>query len=513
MSHLLLSLFLLGFHMLHAGVDSLVVKTERKSPSLILHYQTMKGSEKKNGFYLLLYNGDTLNSGNYRNNEKDGTWVYYYSANTVHVSGRYKEGKKEGEWLCYFSNGILSSRINYIKGERQDYMYQFDGGQKKEKGTLYSRETYYKNGKISESISLKKGKSNGPAKRYYENGALKEERFMKEGRRDSMYKFYYENGKLWEHLYYKEGGEYTVFAYNDSSGNPINCCTLKDGNGIMRFYDKDGYVVEEAAIKNGWREGAYKTFAKRTVISEGAYKHGKMDGVWAYYYSDGKRKKKRTYSDGEITGECTDYYRSGAEWDKGMMIQGVNEGMWTTFYETGKIKSTHNYLKGRYEGFALEYTIKGKPQKSGQYVRGQKTGIWTTVDKKGKETFREDFGPPDPILAGSDTIKTKHDIVFSFSEEMPNFPGGEEMLIKFLQNNIHYPPHSKENGIQGTVVLSFVVNVIGEITDLKILKGVAPDINEESIRVVKQMPRWSPGLMDDEPVNVQYNLPISYTMR
>jgi protein TonB len=58
-----------------------------------------------------------------------------------------------------------------------------------------------------------------------------------------------------------------------------------------------------------------------------------------------------------------------------------------------------------------------------------------------------------------------------------------------------------------------LVLIESEFTNLKILKGVAPDINEESMRVVKQMPRWSPGLMEDEPVNVQYNLPISYTMR
>jgi TonB family protein len=102
--------------------------------------------------------------------------------------------------------------------------------------------------------------------------------------------------------------------------------------------------------------------------------------------------------------------------------------------------------------------------------------------------------------------------VFMVVEQMPEFPGGEEALYKFLATNIQYPQMAKDSLWQGRVFITFVIEKDGTITDVRVLRGVANALNEEAIRVVKSMPRWSPGTQRGKPVRVQYNLPIKFTL-
>jgi protein TonB len=103
--------------------------------------------------------------------------------------------------------------------------------------------------------------------------------------------------------------------------------------------------------------------------------------------------------------------------------------------------------------------------------------------------------------------------IFTVVEEQPGYPGGEEARIKFLQDNIKYPEEAKELGIQGKVFVTFVVEVDGSITDVKVLRGIGGGCDEEAIRVVKAMPKWVPGKQRGVPVRVQFNLPIKFTLQ
>ena len=104
--------------------------------------------------------------------------------------------------------------------------------------------------------------------------------------------------------------------------------------------------------------------------------------------------------------------------------------------------------------------------------------------------------------------------IFTIVESMPEFPGGgQEALFKYLQKTMKYPQIAKENGIQGTVFVNFVVGKDGKIRDAKILRGVNKMLDEEAIRVVKAMPSWKPGKQRGKPVSVSYNLPIKFTLR
>ena len=102
--------------------------------------------------------------------------------------------------------------------------------------------------------------------------------------------------------------------------------------------------------------------------------------------------------------------------------------------------------------------------------------------------------------------------VFDVVEQMPQFPGGMPALMKWLQDNMKYPKEAQDAKQQGRVIVSFVVEKDGSITNVRVVKSVAPALDEEAIRVVKAMPNWSPGMQNGEPVRVNYTVPISFQL-
>ncbi len=103
--------------------------------------------------------------------------------------------------------------------------------------------------------------------------------------------------------------------------------------------------------------------------------------------------------------------------------------------------------------------------------------------------------------------------VFAIVEQMPSFPGGEEKRIAFLARNIRYPEKAIENAIQGKVYVSFVVKRNGNLADFKVLQGIGSGCDEEVLRVVKMMPKWSPGKQDGKAVDVLYNMAVIFKLK
>jgi len=103
--------------------------------------------------------------------------------------------------------------------------------------------------------------------------------------------------------------------------------------------------------------------------------------------------------------------------------------------------------------------------------------------------------------------------IFSHVEVMPQFPGGDAALIKWLADNIQYPAIAKEQGTQGRVSLRFVVKPDGTIDDVQIVKGLDTSCDNEAVRVVKMMPKWIPGKQNGNPVYVYYSLPITFRLQ
>ena len=103
--------------------------------------------------------------------------------------------------------------------------------------------------------------------------------------------------------------------------------------------------------------------------------------------------------------------------------------------------------------------------------------------------------------------------IFQVVEEMPEFPGGMSECMKFLGKNIKYPTISQENGVQGRVIVQFVVNTDGSIVDPVVVRGVDPYLDKEALRVIKMMPKWSPGKQRNKPVRVKYTVPVMFRLQ
>lgn len=98
-------------------------------------------------------------------------------------------------------------------------------------------------------------------------------------------------------------------------------------------------------------------------------------------------------------------------------------------------------------------------------------------------------------------------------EKLPEFPGGQDALNRYLVRNIKYPLLAQENGIQGRVICQFVVNSDGSIVDISVVRGVEESIDKEAIRVIKSMPKWTPGRQGGKNVRVKYTLPIRFKLQ
>ena len=103
--------------------------------------------------------------------------------------------------------------------------------------------------------------------------------------------------------------------------------------------------------------------------------------------------------------------------------------------------------------------------------------------------------------------------IFTVVETMPEFPGGQMALLQYLSKSIKYPVIAQENGIQGRVSCSFVVNKDGSIVDAEVIRGVDPSLDKEALRVINSMPKWSPGKQRGKPVRVKYTVPVTFRLQ
>jgi protein TonB len=131
----------------------------------------------------------------------------------------------------------------------------------------------------------------------------------------------------------------------------------------------------------------------------------------------------------------------------------------------------------------------------------------TTVSTITQEGEKEIDLPPEPIV---DRDEGK---IFTIVDEMPVFPGGKEKLYEFLRTNIRYPAAAREYLVHGKVILSFIIDRNGKISDAKIMKGIGSGCDEEALRVINKMPDWIPGKQNGRPVMVSYYLPVEFYLK
>ena len=132
-----------------------------------------------------------------------------------------------------------------------------------------------------------------------------------------------------------------------------------------------------------------------------------------------------------------------------------------------------------------------------------------TDDHNVTETMKKNIVVEQP----AEKPKDKPEEIFISVEQMPQFPGGEAALMKYLASHINYPPMAAENNIQGRVVVQFVVDKTGRVGEVKLARSVDKDLDNEAIRVCKSLPKFTPGRQNGQPVSVWYTLPVTFKLQ
>ena len=135
-----------------------------------------------------------------------------------------------------------------------------------------------------------------------------------------------------------------------------------------------------------------------------------------------------------------------------------------------------------------------------------------TFDVKGNDEAEGEVLKAKEVIA-DEKPKEEETKVFDVVEQMPEFPGGQGALLKWISDHIKYPAVAEENGIQGRVVCTFVVERDGSVTDVQVARSIDPSLDKEAVRVLKQMPRWNPGKQNGSSVRVKYTVPVTFRLQ
>lgn len=209
------------------------------------------------------------------------------------------------------------------------------------------------------------------------------------------------------------------------------------------------------------------------------------------------------------------------------------DGPATQWLDNGKIWTQGNYKNGKKVGAWIEYSFGFKDNylNKGVYSNNQKNGIWTELDTLGKKSMESLFNMgdlvnrtyfnPDGSVDSAKSYRVMQD-TFDIQVE-PAYPcdpkfasTGKDCNLKsmysYIGANLKYPDFAKEQDISGTAILSFVVDKEGNLVDIIVLQGICDAIKAECVRMVSNMPRWSPGSANGHPVKVRYTLPLRFKL-
>jgi len=367
------------------------------------------------------------------------------------------------------------------------------------------------------------------------------------------YTSYYKDNKITEGFYLngERSGEWKFY----SSGEGDKLGTSYSGNEVLSFkgsynegkrtgtweiYPEVNKYKSVLHYRNGERDSSWTSYwPNRKIASSRTYVNGVIHGVTYDYFEDGTTNWERNYKNGKLHGKVKRYYstsslhremeyRNGNKYNllryadiNGDSIYGGNivegNGLLITYFEPesegGELVSFAKleYRDGVLNGEAVYYHKNGKIKSAGHYLNGKKVGIWDYFQRVDGLLYRTDtIKEGDEKLA---SVSREEEQVYTIVEIMPEFPGGDSGLLNFLAKNIRYPQSAKENGISGTVYVTFVVNSFGVVEDIKILRGIGGGCDQEVIRLMHTMPRWNPGIQRGFPVSVQFNLPVRFALR
>lgn len=311
---------------------------------------------------------------------------------------------------------------------------------------------------------LKNARREGLWKWYGADGKLRIQGNYRAGMKNGEWKYYYRNNKIASVVHFRNDNNFGKWEGFDSTGKRLN----------EKFYDQDS----------------------------------NLDSTYTTFYSNNRIKSITKYKNDNPTDAIAEYDSSGNFLDPGTLKNG--DGTLKDYSFDGKLIGISNYKNSHLNGEFLGYYRNGNISTKGWYSNDTATGEWEYFSLDGKPKTRVNFELDTAELSDySDT----EDAGYRYVEEvMPEFPGGLNELMKFISKNVRYPVPARENGIQGKVVVQFVVNETGEIEDKKVLRDIGGLCAEEVLRLLNYMPPWMPGMQNGFAVKDYYLLPVTFKL-
>lgn len=252
-------------------------------------------------------------------------------------------------------------------------------------------------------------------------------------------------------------------------------------------------------------------------------------GICETYYSDGSLKSRTSYVNGIKNGEYTEYYQFGDIGARANFINGKLNGKVYRYYPDSTLQlrmDLDNEETGIYEHFWLD----GTKNESGKFKNGFMDGTWTTKNWKGEEM--KDFNSLDLIKIYNDGIDSvlKFSAQWIFIEEFgfnhledknqiiefpdieAGFVGGPQKLHQFISENVIYPEEAILTNDQGKVYISFVIEKNGDVTNVKVERGVSVELDAEAKRLIESMPDWTPAINRGQYVRARCRIPIAFVL-
>jgi len=311
-----------------------------------------------------------------------------------------------------------------------------------------------------------------------------------------------------------------LFAVNASAQKKQNIYFLKNSGKEVSVKDSADYirVIEEPdpgetyfTIREFYPNGKPKLLGRVSSFEPTIV----YEGVVVSYYKNGAKKNSTTYKKNIPVGTAYYFFEDGkvkkyGEYPENVAKEAGLERRFKLIYQVDSLGQV--YVKDG-NGHLIERDSEEKDTLivEGDYKDGFKDGIWKGRYTSGKSSYTEEYALS-KFVSGTQTVGEK---VYEYTvlEKAPQFKGGVNEFYKLLGRSVKYPRYAFANNISGNVVVSFVVEKDGRITDAKIVRSVYPSIDTEALRVVLASPNWIPGFQRGVPVRVKYNIPIKFDVR
>jgi TonB family protein len=296
----------------------------------------------------------------------------------------------------------------------------------------------------------------------------------------------------------------TSVYYLNKSGWIVS--TKDSANHYMLIYpsgaatDSGLFVVREFFMNGKIRSAGMSHNRRMHVRSEPL----KLEGVYTAWFANGNKMFVSHYANGKQDGDETHYYPNG-----NFYYSTTTSGDKTLFNEcrdsTGNVLAKNG--NGKWITFTDEDFVSSKTE--GPVANGRQDGEWrgkihdtlkfVSMFKNGEKKWEYHIDP-------------NGQIAYWVVETLPTFPGGLNGFNQFLGQNIVYPVLARQNNTHGRVIITFVLDTNGKPTDIKVARGIGDGCDEEAVRVLKLSPLWTPGMVDNKPVRVQYSVPINFSL-